>query len=220
MITTTRRRLLALLASAPIAAAALPAFSQAPKTLTVGIVSDPVTLDPAMMASFFEIWVQYNLFEPLVHVKPDLAIEPGLASVETPDPLTYNFTLKPNLTFHDGTPIDAAAAKVNAGQVDGANVTINIGPGTFAEAVGFSGSPASLTVTGAGRSATTVVGAVVPSEGFSVALAFSGNTPYPVTIQRVSISAVTPPDPATLGASGAAAFGIFVSCASKPSGGA
>ncbi len=41
----------------------------------------------------------------------------GLASVETPDPLTYNFSLKPNLTFHDGTPIDAAAAKANFDRV-------------------------------------------------------------------------------------------------------
>ena len=114
----TRRRLSSLLAGAPLALVSLPAFShnalaQDAKTLSVGIVSDPVTLDPALMASFFEISVQYNLHEPLVHVTPDLKIEPGLASVETPDPLTYHFTLKPNLTFHDGTTIDAAAVKAN-----------------------------------------------------------------------------------------------------------
>jgi peptide/nickel transport system substrate-binding protein len=109
----TRRHLMAQIAAAPIAFSSLPALAQDGKTLTVGIVSDPVTLDPALMASFFEISVQYNLHEPLVHVTPDLKIEPGLASVETPDPLTYKFTLKPNLTFHDGTPIDAAAVKAN-----------------------------------------------------------------------------------------------------------
>ncbi|WP_460451409.1 ABC transporter substrate-binding protein [Alsobacter sp. SYSU BS001988] len=102
----------ALLALAPMALAT-PAAAQDKKTLSVGIVSDPVTLDPAQMASFFEISVQYNIHEPLVHMTPDLKIEPGLASVETPDPLTYRFTLKPQLTFHDGTPIDAAAAKAN-----------------------------------------------------------------------------------------------------------
>jgi peptide/nickel transport system substrate-binding protein len=107
-----RRDLIALLASAPVAFS-LPAMAQQGKTLTVGIVSDPVTLDPALMASFFEISVQYNLHEPLLHVTPDLDIEPGLASVETSDPLTYRFTLKPDLTFHDGTPIDAAAVKAN-----------------------------------------------------------------------------------------------------------
>jgi peptide/nickel transport system substrate-binding protein len=110
---TSRRALLALIAAAPLALSGLPATAQDARTLSVGIVSDPVTLDPALMASFFEISVQYNLHEPLVHVTPDLKIEPGLASVETPDPLTYRFTLKPNLTFHDGTPIDAAAVKAN-----------------------------------------------------------------------------------------------------------
>ncbi len=109
----TRRHMAMMLASAPIALSALPAVAQDNKTLTVGLVSDPVTLDPALMASFFEISVQYNLHEPLVHVTPDLKIEPGLASVETPDPLTYRFTLKPNLTFHDGTALDAAAVKAN-----------------------------------------------------------------------------------------------------------
>lgn len=114
----TRRDIAALLAGAPLALGLMPgamnqAFAQATRTLTVGVVSDPVTLDPALMASFFEISVQYNLHEPLVHVTPDLKIEPGLASVENPDPLTYRFTLKPNLTFHDSTPIDSAAVKAN-----------------------------------------------------------------------------------------------------------
>jgi peptide/nickel transport system substrate-binding protein len=114
-----RRRFAALLSGAPIALtaltglSALSAMAQDTKTLTVGIVSDPVTLDPALMASFFELSIQYNLYEPLVHVTPDLKIEPGLASVETPDPLTYLFTLKPNLSFHDGTVVDAAAVKAN-----------------------------------------------------------------------------------------------------------
>ena len=115
MIVRTRRRLLAALFTTlcAIAIPVTPAMAQDARTLTVGIVSDPVTLDPALMASFFEISVQYNLHEPLVHVTPDLKIEPGLARFETPDPLTYRFTLKPNLTFHDGTPINAAAVKAN-----------------------------------------------------------------------------------------------------------
>jgi peptide/nickel transport system substrate-binding protein len=115
-MTTTRRRLARIAAAAPALAALarLPgASAQTPRTLAVGIVSDPVTLDPALMASFFEILVQYNVHEPLLHLTPDLKVEPGLASVEIADPLTYRFTLKPNLKFHDGTAIDAAAAKAN-----------------------------------------------------------------------------------------------------------
>lgn len=109
----TRRHLTALLMSAPLALTGLPAVAQDNKLLTVGLVSDPVTLDPALMASFFEVSVQYNLHETLVHLTPDLKIEAGLASFETPDPLTYRFTLRPGLTFHDGTALDAAAVKAN-----------------------------------------------------------------------------------------------------------
>lgn len=83
------------------------------QTLTVGIQSDPVTLDPALMASYFEISVQFNLHEPLVNQNADLSVEPGLASYVIRDPLTYDFTLRPGLTFHDGEPIDALAAKFN-----------------------------------------------------------------------------------------------------------
>ena len=115
-MTTTRRDLAKLLAAAPSFATLARldgAAAQTPTTLAVGIVSDPVTLDPAMMASFFEILVQYNIHEPLLHLTPDMKVEPGLASVEVADPTTYRFTVKPNLQFHDGTPIDAAAVKAN-----------------------------------------------------------------------------------------------------------
>ena len=53
-------------------ALAQPAAAQDKKALSVGIVSDPVTLDPAQMASFFELSVQYNIHEPILHMTPDL----------------------------------------------------------------------------------------------------------------------------------------------------
>jgi peptide/nickel transport system substrate-binding protein len=84
----TRRHAATLFAGAPLALASGAVFSQDAKTLTIGVASDPVTLDPSLMASFFEVFVQYNLHEPLVHVTPDLKIEPGLASVQMSDNLT------------------------------------------------------------------------------------------------------------------------------------
>ena len=71
-ITMKRRNLAALIAGAPLTAM-LPGWAQAQvaRTLTVGVVSDPVTLDPALMASFFELSVQFNLHEPLLNVSPE-----------------------------------------------------------------------------------------------------------------------------------------------------
>jgi peptide/nickel transport system substrate-binding protein len=105
----TRRLLLASPALLATPAGAQPA----PRVLNIGVVSDPVTLDPAFSGSFFENQVFYNLHETLLIAAPDGQISPGLATLEIKDPLTYAFTLKTGLTFHDGTPVDAKAAKAN-----------------------------------------------------------------------------------------------------------
>lgn len=101
-----------LLASAALIAAR-PSLAQSPSSLDIGVVSDPVTLDPAFSASFFETQVLYNLHETLLIAKPDGTVVPGLAHYELADPLTYKFTLRDNLTFQDGTPIDAEACHAN-----------------------------------------------------------------------------------------------------------
>lgn len=83
-------------------------------TLNVGIVSDPVTLDPALMGSFFELSTQYLVHEPLLHMTPDLEIEPGLVeSWNVENDTRYSFRLREGLTFHDGTTLDAQAVKAN-----------------------------------------------------------------------------------------------------------
>ncbi|MDJ0390713.1 ABC transporter substrate-binding protein [Roseomonas sp. E05] len=109
-----RRALLAGAAALP-AALVLPAAraQEGPRTLAIGVVSDPVTLDPAFSGSFFENQVLYNLHETLLVAAPDGSVSPGLASFTQPDPQTYAFTLREGLTFHDGTRLDAAAAKAN-----------------------------------------------------------------------------------------------------------
>lgn len=105
----TRRAMLA----APAFLAAVPLAAQTPRTLAIGVVSDPVTLDPAFSASFFENAVMYCLHETLLVAGPDGAITPGLATHSSPDPLRHVLTLRPGLTFHDGNPLDAAAVKAN-----------------------------------------------------------------------------------------------------------
>lgn len=105
----TRRAVLA----APALLAAGGALAQSGKTLTIGVVSDPVTLDPAFSASFFETQVIYNLHETLLIAGPDGAVSSGLATHTSPDPLRHVLTLREGLTFHDGTKLDAAAVKAN-----------------------------------------------------------------------------------------------------------
>lgn len=52
------------------------------------------------------------VYEPLVRYAPDGSITPALAEAWeiSEDGLTWTFRLRPGVTFHDGTPFDAAAA--------------------------------------------------------------------------------------------------------------
>ncbi len=111
----TRRTLLGatLLAPAALAASRARAQPAGGGTLAIGVVSDPVTLDPAFSASFFETQVLYNLHETLLVAHPDGSVTPGLAHHEQRDPLTHAFTLRDGLTFQDGTPLDAEACRAN-----------------------------------------------------------------------------------------------------------
>ena len=112
--TLGRRALLAGAAALPTILAGTRAQAQgAARTLAIGVVSDPVTLDPAFSGSFFENQVLYNLHETLLVAAPDGTVSAGLAEYKQADPLTYAFTLRQGLTFHDGTTLDAAAAKAN-----------------------------------------------------------------------------------------------------------
>lgn len=55
------------------------------------------------------------IYEPLVRYGLDGSIQPALATswTITPDGLTWTFTLRPYVTFHDGFPFDATAVKWN-----------------------------------------------------------------------------------------------------------
>lgn len=98
-----------------LAAGRVPAVrAGAARTLAVGIVSDPVTLDPAFAGSFFENQVLYNLHETLLVVQPDGTLMPGLAEDWAwRDPLTLRLSLRAGLRFHDGTVLDAEAVCAN-----------------------------------------------------------------------------------------------------------
>ena len=81
--------------------------------LKVGLQADPTALDPQKQ-SLTAIWrVVEHIYQGLTRVRPDLSIEPALAeSWEiSDDALTYTFTLRPGVMFHDGTPLKASDVK-------------------------------------------------------------------------------------------------------------
>jgi peptide/nickel transport system substrate-binding protein len=70
-------------------------------------------LDPQAAGSKLTAIIDRNLFDSLVVVGKDGTVQPWLARSWTvsPDARTYTFTLRSGVTFHDGTPLDAASVK-------------------------------------------------------------------------------------------------------------
>jgi len=78
--------------------------------ITLGMQLEPPNLDPTggAAAAIDEV-VYANVFEGLTRFGPDGSVGPALASEWTieNDGARYVFTLQPNVTFHDGTELDA-----------------------------------------------------------------------------------------------------------------
>jgi len=84
------------------------------RSVTIVLSDDPTTLEPcfAMSDSVGRVTL-HNVVEPLVQRDPTTGeLLPGLATDwEQVDDLTWRFKLREGVTFHDGTPFDAEAAK-------------------------------------------------------------------------------------------------------------
>ena len=78
-------------------------------TLRVGM-EIPVQLDPAFASSDVEIAILNAVYDYLVDIDAENNIQPRLATEWeiSEDGLTYTFTLSPDATFHDGSPVTAA----------------------------------------------------------------------------------------------------------------
>ena len=109
-----RLLILALLLPLALALGGGSATAQPAGTLVVGLVAEPVNLDPAQVTDFNSNRVGRRIVEPLVTFAEETTqIVPGLAESWTisPDGLQYTFKLRKGVKFHDGTPFNAAAAK-------------------------------------------------------------------------------------------------------------
>jgi peptide/nickel transport system substrate-binding protein len=104
----------ALAASGPLAESALGALAQQPKRggrLRVGHVGGGKgeTFDPALGSTFIDASRYYNLYDPLVRVRPDLSSAPGLAVKWIPNTnsTVWLIKLRQGVTFHNGKSLTA-----------------------------------------------------------------------------------------------------------------
>lgn len=101
------------LAAALVVAVTGAAVAQ-PTEIRIGVALEPPALDPsAGAAEAIDIVVYQNVFEGLTRIDQNGAVQPGLASSWTisDDGLTYTFSLRDGVTFHDGTAFDADDVK-------------------------------------------------------------------------------------------------------------
>ena len=79
-------------------------------TLELAVDSSPAGLDPHIITAFSSTAILGQIYDGLMEVNADLQLEPALATGYTvsPDGLTYTFTLRQGVTFHNGRPFAAA----------------------------------------------------------------------------------------------------------------
>ncbi len=75
----------------------------------------PTSWDPARMSSSFDTPTAFLIYDRLVHLTPNAELAPGLAeSWEfSDDGSSLTMILRQGVTFHDGTPFNAEAARLN-----------------------------------------------------------------------------------------------------------
>jgi peptide/nickel transport system substrate-binding protein len=98
------------------AAGAMVHHSNAGGTLVFAGASDPVILDGPLVSDGESLRVIDQIFEGLVGLKPGTTqVVPKLALSwkASPNGLAWNFTLRRNVKFQDGTPFNAAAVCAN-----------------------------------------------------------------------------------------------------------
>ena len=93
-------------------AAALCGLMQVPlapaASLRIASAFDPQTMDPQAVALLYHSRVVFQVYDALVGRDERFVSEPALAlSWQMTSPLNWRLKLRPNVTFHDGTPFSA-----------------------------------------------------------------------------------------------------------------
>lgn len=91
---------------------ALMAGSAGAQSITAGLAAAPSSMDPHFATTGQNQQLAAILYDRLIHIGPDGSFAPGLATEwsVSDDRLTWTFTLREGVTFHDGSPFTAADA--------------------------------------------------------------------------------------------------------------
>lgn len=93
------------------------------ETLRFAQFQEATTLDPAGFLSTFNATVSHHIFDGLIRRGPDMSLQPGLAlSWKTTSDTTWEFALRPGVTWHDGAPFTAEDAKASIDRIERLNV--------------------------------------------------------------------------------------------------
>jgi peptide/nickel transport system substrate-binding protein len=89
------------------AALALPTLAEA-KTITAVMHSDLRILDPTITTAYIQRDYGYMIYDTLLAMDSNFKVQPQMADYKvSDDKLTYTFTLRDGLKWHDGAPVTA-----------------------------------------------------------------------------------------------------------------
>jgi peptide/nickel transport system substrate-binding protein len=112
-----------------LAALSLAGFCAQAQSVSVGLAADITSMDPHYHLLTSNQNVVEHVFNRLVERNDQLRMLPGLAlSWRAVDPLTWEFKLRPDVKFHDGSPFTAEDVAFSIERIP----TIKDSPGSFA----------------------------------------------------------------------------------------
>jgi len=110
-------------------AAAVPAAAQ-PAQIVISQPAEATTMDPGRSTQVLTVNYFVNIYDTLTRWDTALQLTPGLATAwKTVNDTTWEFTLRPNVKFHDGSPFTAEDVK--------ATLERNMQPGKTVVTPGF-----------------------------------------------------------------------------------